>query len=74
MAWLDKLPNPRAYLKTFFKWTLLGLLLGLLTALFRVFGTAAEGVSYAIVIGNTLVPLIEKVTIPRAFGKRGAAR
>ena len=30
MAWLDKLPNPRAYLKTFFKWTLLGLLLGLL--------------------------------------------
>ena len=30
MAWLDKLQNPGAYLKTFFKWTLLGLLLGLL--------------------------------------------
>ena len=29
MAWLEKLPNPRAYLKTFFKWTLLGLLLGI---------------------------------------------
>ena len=49
-------------------------LIGLLTALFRVFGSAAEGVSYAIIIGNTLVPLIEKVTIPRAFGKRGGAK
>ena len=28
MAWLDKLENPKAYLKTFCKWTLLGLLLG----------------------------------------------
>lgn len=50
------------------------ILLGLLTALFRVFGSYAEGVSYAIVIGNTVVPLIEKVTLPRPFGKRGAAR
>ncbi len=49
------------------------LLLGLLTAVFRVFGSAAEGVSYAVVIGNTLVPLMEKVTVPRAFGKRGVA-
>lgn len=47
------------------------LLLGLLTALFRVFGSSAEGVSYAIIIGNTLVPLIEKATLPRPFGKRG---
>ncbi len=53
---------------------LYGLLLGLLTALFRVFGSAAEGVSYAIIIGNTVVPLLEKVTMPRAFGKRGVAR
>ncbi|MBQ5840577.1 MAG: RnfABCDGE type electron transport complex subunit D [Clostridia bacterium] len=50
------------------------LLLGLLTAALRVFGSSAEGVSYAIVIGNTLVPLMEKVTMPRPFGKRGAAR
>lgn len=52
------------------------ILLGFLTALFRVFGTSAEGVSYAIIIGNTLVPLIERVTMPRAFGqtrKGGAA-
>lgn len=50
------------------------LLLGLLTAAFRVFGSSAEGVSYAIVISNTLVPLMEKVTVPRPFGKRGAAK
>lgn len=45
------------------------ILLGFLTALFRVFGSTAEGVSYAIIIGNTLVPLIERVTMPRAFGQ-----
>ena len=47
-----------------------GVLLGLLTALFRVFGSATEGVSYAIIIGNTLVPLIERVSYPRPFGVR----
>ncbi len=49
---------------------LYGILLGLLTAVFRVFGSAAEGVSYAIIIGNLLVPLIEKITVPRYFGYR----
>lgn len=48
-----------------------GVLLGVLTGIFRVFGASAEGVSYAIIIGNLLVPLIEKVTLPRAFGKGG---
>lgn len=48
-----------------------GILLGVLTGIFRVFGASAEGVSYAIIIGNLLVPLIEKVTLPRAFGKGG---
>ena len=43
---------------------LYALLLGLLTSLFRVFGSAAEGVSYAIIIGNCVVPLIESVTQP----------
>lgn len=47
-----------------------GILLGFLTCIFRVFGAGAEGVSYAIILGNLLVPLIEKVTRPRAFGKR----
>lgn len=50
---------------------LYGILLGLLTGLFRVFGPSAEGVSYAIIIGNLFVPLIEKITLPKAFGKGG---
>lgn len=45
-----------------------GIILGLLTALFRVLGSSAEGVSYAIIIGNLLVPIIEKITIPKPFG------
>ena len=48
-----------------------GIVLGLLTGIFRVFGPSAEGVSYAIIIGNLLVPLIEKATMPKAFGKGG---
>lgn len=48
-----------------------GMLLGVLTGLFRLLGNSAEGVSYAIIIGNILVPLIEKVTLPKAFGKEG---
>lgn len=48
-----------------------GILLGILTAVFRLFGPSAEGVSYAIILGNLLVPLIDKVTKPRYFGKGG---
>ena len=48
-----------------------GIFLGFLTAVFRIFGASAEGVSYAIIIGNLLVPLIEKYTMPVAFGKGG---
>ena len=48
-----------------------GVFCGLLTGLFRVFGSSAEGVSYAIIISNLLVPLIEKITIPKCFGKGG---
>ncbi|BCJ96676.1 electron transport complex subunit D [Anaerocolumna cellulosilytica] len=50
-----------------------GVLLGLLTAIFRIFGASAEGVSYAIIICNMLVPLIEKLTYPKAFGKETKA-
>ena len=48
-----------------------GILLGLLTGLFRLFGGSAEGVSYAIIISNLIVPLIERVTLPKPFGKGG---
>jgi electron transport complex protein RnfD/electron transport complex protein RnfC len=53
---------------------LYGVLLGFLTAIFRVFGASSEGVSYAIIIGNLLVPLIERVTRPKAFGKGGGRK
>lgn len=46
-----------------------GVALGLFTALFRMFGGSAEGVSYAIIFCNLLVPLIERYTLPVPFGK-----
>ena len=45
-----------------------GICCGLLTGIFRLFGANAEGVSFAIIISNLLVPIIEKYTIPKAFG------
>lgn len=50
---------------------LFGIFLGIMTGIFRLFGPSAEGVSYAIILGNLLVPLIEKVTYPKPFGKGG---
>ena len=46
-----------------------GVFLGILTGIFRVFGASAEGVSYAIILGNLIVPLIEKISKPKSFGK-----
>ena len=48
-----------------------GVCLGVLTAIFRILGGSAEGVSYAIIVSNLLVPLIERVTLPKPFGKGG---
>lgn len=45
-----------------------GICCGFLTGLFRCFGANAEGVSFAIILSNLLVPIIEKYTVPRAFG------
>lgn len=50
---------------------LYGIALGLLTGVFRVFSSSAEGVSYAIIFCNLLVPLIDMVTLPKCFGKGG---
>jgi electron transport complex protein RnfD len=41
---------------------------GLLTCLIRLFGSLPEGVSFAILIMNLLVPHIEKLTTPKPFG------
>ena len=51
-----------------------GIVLGLLTGIFRIFGPGAEGVSYAIILGNLFVPLIEKFTMPTAFGRKAGVR
>ncbi len=51
-----------------------GIILGILTGIFRVFGASAEGVSYAIIIGNLLVPLITRYSSPKPFGKGGERR
>ena len=46
-----------------------GIMLGLLTGIFRLWGASPEGVSYAIILCNLFVPMIERVTLPKAFGK-----
>ena len=45
-----------------------GICCGIFTGLFRCFGANAEGVSFAIILSNILVPMIEKYTVPRASG------
>ena len=49
---------------------------GVLTVFFRYFGLFPEGVTYAILIMNALVWLIDRHTAPRRFGvkKGGAAK
>lgn len=46
-----------------------GVVLGLLTGIFRLWGASPEGVSYAIILSNLFVPMIERVTLPKTFGK-----
>ncbi|WMJ85725.1 RnfABCDGE type electron transport complex subunit D [Anaerocolumna sp. MB42-C2] len=50
-----------------------GIILGIMTGLFRLFGASPEGVSFAIIFCNLLVPLIEKFTLPNMFGKEAKA-
>lgn len=54
-----------------------GICLGLVTGALRLLtkeSAAPEGVSYAIIFCNLLVPLIEKLTAPKAFGKEAKAK
>lgn len=46
-----------------------GICCGILTGLFRTMGANAEGVSFAIILSNLFVPMIEKYTVPLAFGQ-----
>ena len=47
-----------------------GVGIGLLTVLIRLFGSYPEGISFAILIMNAFVPLIDRYTKPRIFGTK----
>ncbi len=53
---------------TFVGQIIYALMLGLLTTVFRLYSTLPGGVSFAILIMNIATPLIDKYTIPHAFG------
>lgn len=53
---------------TFWGKVIFGVGCGFITMVIRMFGSLPEGVSFSIVIMNILVPHIEKLTRPRAFG------
>ena len=44
-----------------------GICCGIFTGLFRCFGANAEGVSFAIILSNLLVPMIEKLHSTKRF-------
>lgn len=46
------------------------LLAGALAGLFRLYGAGVHGVMLAILLANTLVPLIDRHTMPRVYGRR----
>lgn len=50
------------------KW-IAGILCGLITTLVRFYGGYPEGVSFSILLMNVCTPLIDKFTVPRAFGE-----
>ncbi len=47
-----------------------GVVLGLLTGIFRLWGASPEGVSYAIILSNLFVPMIERVTLQKHLERR----
>ncbi|OWZ83898.1 RnfABCDGE type electron transport complex subunit D [Natranaerobius trueperi] len=42
---------------------------GFFTAIFRIYGAAPEGVTYAILLMNALVPFLNKYTKPKVYGE-----
>ena len=49
-----------------------GALIGVLGGLFRVLGSAADSFSYAIIIANLVVPMIDLYIVPKPYGFRPA--
>ncbi len=50
-----------------------GVIVGVLCGVFRVFGGAADSVSYAIIFTNIVTPLIDEFIVPKPFGYRANA-
>ena len=48
---------------------LFGIGCGVITVLIRLYANLPEGVSFAIILMNILVPLIERLTFPKPFGE-----
>ncbi len=42
--------------------------IGIMNAIFRLYGASVEGASYSILLGNIITPLIDKYIIPTPFG------
>lgn len=51
------------------KW-IFGIGCGIITSVIRLYGSLPEGVSFSIILMNILVPHIERLTLPRAFGAK----
>ena len=49
------------------KW-IFGIGCGIITSVIRLYGSLPEGVSFSIILMNILVPHIERLTLPHAFG------
>ena len=50
-----------------------GCLIGVLGAVFRIFGSAADSFSYSIIVGNLFTPLIDTYVIAKPYAYRKAA-
>ncbi len=53
---------------------LFGAMIGIITVIIRQWGAYPEGVSFAILLMNSFVPLIDRYIRPRVFGERGRVR
>ena len=53
--------------------TVYGVTIGVLGAVFRLFGSSADSFSYSVIIGNLLTPLIDTYIIPKPFAYRRSA-
>jgi electron transport complex protein RnfD len=47
---------------------IMGIGCGILTSLIRLYASYPEGVSFAIILMNVVVPLIDRYTVPKSFG------